>query len=306
MKTRTILSGILLVSLLFTGFLFSGEDVTCIAVHLGNPEYASVLIREEYPGFQFYTTDGSCFSYGDQSSRFGNPNYLGGFYGEVPEKMGLSPNYGFGLPKIMIVGANGIIAAHSTEISFYDALLGFDDDYGGEQSSAYGKSMKAVTKALKDVQKGKYAKALPESKRVYLKSTPIGELEPYRGAKMDKKGDGIVGWEVPDVPVYDDEGKEHKLNELCKDKNVMLVFYSMNGMLIKTGSKQDGSVIEKEEYGDKLKRPEKTRAQMLEEAENLGKLAQAIAKRSAMAPRPGDYGKAVAVLEVAKSLMEDK
>jgi hypothetical protein len=305
MKRSKMMTGLLIISVLFAGLLFA-NDVTCIAVHLGNPEYASVLIREEYPGFQFYTTDGSCFRYQDQSSRFGNPNYLGGLYGEVPEKMGLSPNYGYGLPKIMIVGANGIIAGHSTVISFYDALLGFDDDYGGTQSSDYSKSMKAVTKALKDVQKGKYAKALPESKRVYLKSTPIGELEPYRGAKMDKKGDGIVGWEVPDVSVYDDEGKEHKLNELCKDKNVMLVFYSMNGMLIKTSSKQDGSVIEKEEYGDKLKRPEKTRAQMLEEAESLGRLAQALAKRSAMAPRPGDYGRAVAVLEVAKSLLEGK
>ncbi|MBW6458498.1 MAG: hypothetical protein K0B52_04965 [FCB group bacterium] len=305
MKRSKMMTGMLIISLLFAGLLFA-NDVTCIAVHLGNPEYASVVIREEYPGFRFYTTDGSCFRYFDNSSRLGNPNFLSGLYGEVPEKMGLSPNYGFGLPKIMIVGANGIIAAHSTSHLFYDALLGFDDDYGGTQSSDYGKSMRALTKTFNDVKKGKYAKALPESKRVYLKSTPVGELEPYRGAKTDKKGDGLVGWEIPDVPVYDDEGNEHRLNELCKDKNVMLVFYSMNGMRMKNSSKQDGAVIEKEEYAAKPKRPDKTRAQMLEEAESLGKLAQALAKRSAMAPRSGDYGKGVAVLEVAKSLLEGK
>lgn len=86
----------------------------------------------------------------------------------------------------------------------------------------------------------------------------------------------------------------------------MLVFYSMNGVLQKTGSKQDGSVIEKEEYGNKLTRPEKTREQMLQEAEGLPKMFQASAKRQAMGPRLGDYGKATAVLEVAKQLLEGK
>lgn len=291
---------------IFGSSLFATE-IDVIAVHLGNPEYASVLIKEEYPGFQFYTTDGSCFLYEDQSSKFGNPNYLRGLYGELPEKMGLSPNYtgGSRVSHIFVIGANGIIA-NATSAAFYDGLTGFDDDYGGTASSDYSNSMKALKKALGDVKKGKYAKALPESKLVYLKSTPIGELEPYRGAKMDKKGDGLVGWEVPDVSVYDATGEEHRLNELCKDKNVMLVFYSMNGVLQKTGSKQDGSVIEKEEYGNKLKRPEKTRDQMLQEAEGLAKIFQASAKRSALAPRLGDYGKAVAVLEVAKSLLEGK
>lgn len=303
MKARTILNGILLVSLLFTGFLFSGEDVICIAVHLGNPEYASVLIREEYPGFRFYTTDGSCYKYTEEY-KWGNPNYLGGLYGEVPEKMGFSPNYGHNFPQIMIVGANGIIA-NSTSAAFYDGLTGFDEDYGGEQSSEYTKKMKDLKKALSDVQKGKYAKAVPESKRAYLKSTPIGELEPFRGAKTDKKGEGIIGWEVPDVPVYDDEGKEHKLNELCKDKNVMLVFYSMNAFLEKTGSKDDGAIIE-EKYNPKLKSPEKTRAQMLQEAEGLATMFQASAKRQALGPRIGDYGEATAVLEVAKQLLEEK
>lgn len=306
MKSRQRTMGILLISLLFCGLLFA-NDVTCIAVHLGNPEYASVLIREEYPGFEFFTTDGTCFLYEDQSSRFGNPNYLRGLYGEVPEKMGLSPNYtgGTQVSHIFIIGANGIIA-NSTTAAFYDGLTGFDDDYGGTASSDYSNSMKVLKKALGDVKKGKYAKALPESKRVYLKSTSIGELEPYRGAKLDKKNEGIAGWEVPDVPVYDDEGKEHRLNELCKDKNVMLVFYSMNGILRKTSTKQDGSVIEKEEYGDKLKRPEKTRAQMLQEAEGLAKMFQAAAKRQALGPRLGDYGKATAVLDVAKQLLEGK
>jgi hypothetical protein len=221
--------------------------------------------------------------------------------------MGLSPNYtgGTRVSHIFVVGANGIIA-NATSAAFYDGLTGFDDDYGGTASSDYSSSMKALNKALGDVKKGKYAKALPESKRVYLKSTPIGELEPFRGAKTDKKGEGIVGWEVPDVPVFDDSGKEYRLNELCKDKNVMLVFYSMNGVLQKTGSKQDGSVIEKEEYGNKLTRPEKTREQMLQEAEGLPKMFQASAKRQAMGPRLGDYGKATAVLEVAKQLLEGK
>lgn len=123
---------------------------------------------------------------------------------------------------------------------------------------------------------------------------------------MDKESKGLVGREVPDVPVYNDEGKEHRLNELCKDKIVMPVFYSMNGILRKASTKQDGSVIEKEEYGDKLKRSEKTRAQMLQEAEGLAKMFQASAKRQALGPRISDYGKATAVLEVAKKLLEGK
>ena len=70
MKKGKMMTGLLIISVLFAGLLFA-NDVTCIAVHLGNPEYASVLIREEYPGFQFYTTDGSCFSYGDRAADSG-------------------------------------------------------------------------------------------------------------------------------------------------------------------------------------------------------------------------------------------
>jgi hypothetical protein len=231
---------VIVVLILGVSSLLFAEGLTYIAVHYGNPEFASVIDRDEYPDFRFYTTAGDdIYRYHEQPPlvSISKPNYLDGYYGKLPETMGFSPNYQSG-PPILIVGSNGIIAAVATG-GFYGTLIGDSD--GGKISGD-------PTKAMKALKKGKQPKLLPEKDRRVMKSTPVGELEPHKKAKFDKKQKNLVGWELPDFTVFDDEGNAQSLKELCRDKNCMVIFYSMGGVLQKEGSRKDGSILR--EYYD--------------------------------------------------------
>ena len=243
MKIKRIIATVFTFMFIFSALLVA-EPVKVIAVHYGNPDYAEALTRESYPGFEFYKTDGSEWKYQIESSLFigGTPSHLEGLYGEVPEKMGFSANYTmfkgtywpFELGIIYLVGSNGVIAAKTGQEAH------FSDELYPEE---YGQDFNSLKKTLKNLKKNKFPKVVDISKQVYFKSTPIGEREPYKKAKVDKKGAGIVGWNVPDVCVYDDDGEKHQLPELVKDENCFLVFYSMNAIHKKAGKRKDGTII---------------------------------------------------------------
>lgn len=236
MKSSECLA-LLIAGTLFLSNMVFAQELTYIAVHVGNPEYASVINQNEYPDFHFYTTNGDhIYIYSEQAplvSGLSKPRFMDGYYGEIPEKLGFSPNYQIGMP-VLAVGANGVIAGLA-EGSFHGFLMG-DTDLGKLNSN--------LRKAVKNMQKGKYEKLLAENKRHYLKSTPIGELEPVRRAKIDKKKKGLIGWELPGITVYDSEGNPHALNKISHGENRIIIFYSMNAVTTKIGSRKDGSIIE--------------------------------------------------------------
>lgn len=240
MKIKGIVIGTLLLLLMVCGPVFSME-IDVIAVHFGNPEYAKALSQEDYPGFTFYTTDGSSYYYiEEQAVMLKNPSFLEGFYGEVPEKMGFSANYtvekGAGIPYargvIYLVGSNGIIAAQSA------AVNNFNEENFPE---TYYQDFENMKKALKNLNKGKLTS--PAKDMSCFKSTPAGEREPYAKSTIDKKGVGIVGFNVPEITVYDAEGNPQKLNELTAGKNAILVFYTMDAVHYVEGSRKDGSIL---------------------------------------------------------------
>jgi len=266
------------VAVIFLFALVYAADVEVIAVHFGNPEYAESLRQDDYPGFSFYTTDGSSYYYGEDQKLIGNYNYLRGYYGEVPEKMGFAANYtddkmSVRYPSpIYVVGANGVI-------------MNTNGNFG-------------ISSAIKKVTKGKYEKLA--NKREYLKKTPIGERSPYRKAKINSKMvNWMAGWEVPDITVYDAEKNEHSLKELTKDKNVILVFYTMDGVLVKRGG-MDG-VIKEEYYNDKIRHPDEIEKE-IQDSETPGAFFKSMAK----AAMSGDdrYAEFTAVLEEVKELIK--
>ncbi|MDZ7821032.1 MAG: hypothetical protein U5N26_04000 [Candidatus Marinimicrobia bacterium] len=276
MKKSGIISVLLFITVFFSGMLVA-QEIEVIAVHFGNPEYAETLRQDDYPGFAFYTTDGSSYYYIEDQKLIGNYNYLRGYYGEVPEKMCFAANYTddkMRIPHrtgaIFIVGANGVIAGQNTDLN----------------------------RAVRKVKRGKYEDLAKAKKRRYLKETPIGERAPYRKADINKKGvDWMVGWEVPGITVYDEDWNSHSLNELTKDKNVVLVFYTMDGVQVKRGAK-DGTIKE-EYYNDKIVHPDDT-AEEIAESESPGAFMKSMIKEAAS----GDdrYARFTAILEAAKSL----
>lgn len=239
---RRMLLRFVIVCLLFAGGLVA-QDLEVIAVHFGNPEYAKVLSQEDYPGFTFYTTDGSSYRYREEQALvMKSPNYLEGYYGEVPEKMGFSANYtrekGTPAPYvrgvIYLVGTNGVITAQTSAGQKFNET---------NFSEIYYEDFEILKKAVKNLKKGKVATPLKDKDRVYFKSTPAGEREPYKKSVVDKEGKGLVGWYVPEVTVYDAEGKEHKLNQLTEGKNCMLVFYTMDAVHYVEASRKDGTIL---------------------------------------------------------------
>ncbi|MEA2077044.1 MAG: hypothetical protein U9O95_03400 [Candidatus Marinimicrobia bacterium] len=308
MKNRKIVVGVLAFMLIFSTLLIA-EPIKVIAVHFGNPDYAEALTRENYPGFEFYKTDGSEWKYQIESSLFigGSPSHLEGYYGEVPEKMGFSANYTmfkgvyqpFELGIIFLVGSNGVIAAKTGQEAH------FSDELYPEE---YGQDFNSLKKTLKNLKKNKFPKVVDASKQIYFKSTPIGERTPYKKAKVDKKGAGIVGWNVPDVCVYNDEGKKHKLPDLVKDENCFLVFYSMNAVHKKEGTRKEGTII-KEWYEeipvDAAKEMEGTvqqaeNAQTVEDVKNMFKsMLKATAENM-----NSFYGQSVLALDMVKRVNE--
>ncbi len=287
MKKTGMVSILLIVTVIFSGML-TAQEIDVIAVHFGNPEYAESLSKDAYPGFEFYTTDGNSYYYIEDQKMIGNPDYLKGYYGEVPEKMCFAANYTSDKDRaayregvIYIVGANGVIAAQTPP-----------------QLDPYESSDPELGKAVRKVKKGRYEDLAKAKKRQYLKETSVGERAPYRKADINKKGIGwMVGWNVPEITVYDGDWNAHSLNALTKDKNVVLVFYTMDGVQVKRGAK-DGTIKE-EYYNDKIANPDET-AEEVAESESPGAFMKSMIKQAAS----GDdrYARFTAVLEEAKSL----
>lgn len=264
MKNRKVFVIFCILLLAFSVNLMA-EPARVIAVHYGNPEYEEVLIKEDYPGFEFYHTDGSEFMYQIKNEFFIGtlPSHLEGLYGEVPEKMGFSASFAmekgasspFFYGAMYVVASNGIVAAQTGPECM------FQDD------EAYYADYDVLKRELKKAKKNKLPKALPETKQVYFKSTPVGEREPYKKTNVDKKGTGIVGWSVPDITIYDEEGMEHKLPALVEGENCLVVFYTMNGVKKMIGDRKTGE-IEEEYFEDKPVNSARKKMQAAGDAQN--------------------------------------
>jgi len=216
-------------------------DVQYVAVHFGNPEYSSVLDKSEFPGFQFYTAPGDVFGYTEEQKLIGNPTYLVGWYGEVPEKMGFCANYT--VKKYFsrshengvayVIDHNGVIAYQTLSEPYYP------QDVWTDLSDKVWDDMKG---AIKKMRKGKGAKPLKAKKCKYLKSSPVGELETVKKSKIDKDQKGLTGWLVPDLAIVDENGTATSLRAVAKDKVTVLVLYTLNGVHWKQGNKK-GEII---------------------------------------------------------------
>ncbi|MCK5817389.1 MAG: hypothetical protein KAH15_05245, partial [Candidatus Marinimicrobia bacterium] len=308
MKIKRIIATVFAFMFIFSALLVA-EPVKVIAVHYGNPDYAEALTRENYPGFEFYKTDGSEWRYQIENTLYIgiNPSHLSGYYGEIPEKMGFSASYAtikgletpYNLGIIYLIGSNGVIATHTGPYAHFSDEL-YAEEYRGDFNN--------LKKVLKNLKKNKLPKVLDASKQVYFKSTPIGEYEPYKKTKIDKKGAGIVGWNVPDVCVYDDDGEKHQLPELVKDENCFLVFYSMNAIHKREGKRKDGA-INKEWYEEipidvsKEMLAATQNAQKTETVEDVKNLFKSMLKATAENMN-SFYEQSVLALDMAKSVNE--
>ncbi|MDD3716595.1 MAG: hypothetical protein PHX07_00720 [Candidatus Marinimicrobia bacterium] len=289
----------LVISLLFSAGIMA-QELEIIAVHFGNPEYAKALSQDDYPGFSFYTTDGASYRYREEQVLvMKNPNYLEGYYGEIPEKMGFSANYttekGTASPYIRgviyLVGSNGVIYAQTS------AGQKFNES---NFSEIYYQDFELLKKAIKNLKKGKVATALKDKDRIYFKSTPFGEREPYKKSEVDKEGKGLVGWYVPEVTVYDAEGKAQQMNKLTEGKNCMLVFYTMDAVHYVEGSRKDGTILKEwdeiipvnraKEMKEATQNPNDPKAMLTSWAKTMGQTVS------------GTYEEFSSVLEFAKNL----
>ena len=223
-------------------------EVQYIAIHFGSPDHATVMDKTEFPEFQYYCATGGAYSYSEEQKLIGNPKYLVGYYGEVPEKMGFcanyttekyfSPPYGYGA--IYVIGQNGVI-------SYQTPSNHFNEEYFNE---VYTEVFNAIKSSVKKLKKGKLTKPLSEKKCNYLKKSAIGELETVKGSKIDKSTEGIVGWKVPEISIIDENGNNTTLKEITKNKISIVVFYTLNGVERKRGDKK-GNIID-EWIGQKL------------------------------------------------------
>lgn len=237
-----------------------GSDVQFIAVHIGNIDNMSILDKTAFPDFEFYSNDAELILYTEAQRIMGNPKYLTGFYGEVPEKMGFCANYTekkyYGAPyltgALYVIDPNNIIGYQS------------NPNYG---SIDYEK----IRKAVRRFKKGKYAKALKAKKQKYLKESPIGQREKTKGSDIDKDGNGLLGWNVPDINLKDENGASIKLKNLTDGKITVLVFFTLNGAHYKKANAK--GVIEKEWDGITLKVPENTFEKEFTEGEYADKSA---------------------------------
>ncbi|NOZ45739.1 MAG: hypothetical protein GXO79_03055 [Chlorobi bacterium] len=223
------------------------QEVQYIAIHFGNPDMATVIDKTEFPAFNYYVADGNVYSYYERVKMMKNPKFLKGYYGEVPEKMGFGANavaeknklFPYENGCIYVVDPNGVIYYQLDNAGSY---VKTNSNY----PDAYDKVYNELKSAVKNLRKGKVAKVA--KKQEYLKSTPIGELAPFKD-KIDKSQEGIKGWNIPDLKIKTAEGTETTLADVCKGKTTVLVFYSLNGIKRKI-VQNDGTI--KEIEGEKL------------------------------------------------------
>ncbi len=303
MRNRKFFAIICVLLLTFAVSLVAAP-VKVIAIHFGNPEYEGALDKEDFPGFEFYRTDGSTYRYQQDQKLIGNPNYLPGYYGEIPEKMGFSANYTYEKGSfyshpfekgiIYVIGKNGIIAARTSENSEFDEFAYNTDGYYADYD--------VLRTSIKKLVKEKYTK--PAKKMVYIpKVTASGELEPYGKSKIDKASKGLVGWTVPEITVYDDAGEAHKLNELTADNDCVVIFYTMDGVLYKRGDKKDGSV-DNEYYAEKPVNKADEAQENIESADTPGALFKAMVKAAAE-DETTEYVKWTGGLRLVKKVLDD-
>ncbi len=235
--TRPVLSVLLLLWIAIPLMAGSPGDVQYIAVHFGNPEYSKALDQSQYPGISFYTATDEVYQYVEKQKLMGNPTNMPGWYGKLPETMGFGPNSTpdrKGIPHrrgtLLVVDATGTIYYQLPAYS-----QGGDSHFMGTKTAA------------KKVGKGKKAKALKAKKCKTLKSTPVGQLQPTKGSKIDKKKTGLVGWKLPDYQLLDNDGQTVSLADITKGKSTVLVFYTMNGGHMKRGDTKGKIVKEWDE-----------------------------------------------------------
>jgi hypothetical protein len=141
---------------------------------------------------------------------------------------------------------------------------------------------------------------LKDKDRIYFKSTPFGEREPNKKSEVDKEGKGLVGWYVPEVTVYDAEGKAQQMNKLTEGKNCMLVFYTMDAVHYVEGSRKDGTILKEwdeiipvnraKEMKEATQNPNDPKAMLTSWAKTMGQTVS------------GTYEEFSSVLEFAKNL----
>ncbi|MCF8363916.1 MAG: hypothetical protein K9G70_14975 [Prolixibacteraceae bacterium] len=250
MKKRLRLLLTLSICYLIAGTVNAKEEVQYIAVHFGNPENAEVIDKDAFSAFDFYVAECNLMAYTEEQKLIGNPTYLEGWYGNVPEKMGFSANYrgeyskskGFPYAKgaVFVLDKNGTVAYQLPPQRFNP------DNYRDTYDAIYNDIKSTVRK----MSRGKEAKILKEKKREYIKESQVGELETTKGADVDKKGEGITGWPVPAIELKDENGNAVKLEDLADGKVTVLVFYTLNGAKWLRGD-NDGNIIS-EKQGEKL------------------------------------------------------
>lgn len=229
MKARTTL---LLFFFIFTSSVLKSqstkENVQFIGLHFGSKQMAEALSKEDFPDFSFYYSTSEAYSYYEPVKMLKNPEFLKGKYGEVPEKLGFTANYveeknklnPFPYGSLYVIDKEGVIAYQIDNGESHYQPNSQDMD---TESAIWDQ----VRKNVKNLAKGKLAKK--SKKQEYLKKSPVGELEAFRGAKIDKKQEGIEGFEVPYIMLENNENKLVSLKDLCKGKVTVLVVFSLNG-----------------------------------------------------------------------------
>jgi hypothetical protein len=229
------------------------DKVQLIGIQIGNPDNMSIFDKAAFPEFDFYYNDAKLIGYSEDQKIIGNSTNLMGWYGEVPEKMGFSANhrgsYGKGnsFPYIRgvvyVVDQEGIVA-------YQLQPMHFTKDH---HADIYYKIQNDIVGLVKRFKKGKTSKKLKARKQVYIKKSASGEIEKSKGAKIDKNGTGITGWDVPDINVKTENGESKSLKELTKDKISVIVFFTLNGAHWMKANRK--GKITKEWDGDKLIAP---------------------------------------------------
>lgn len=293
---RNVFITVCLLGVFLSSSLLCAADLQIIAIHFGNPEYSSVLNSKDYEGFDFYTSDGSTYKYHEEQKLAGASRYLKGYYGDVPERFGFSANYTtdknrsypYGQGLVLLVGPNGVISAKTPSQRISPNSI-----------DSYDEVFYTFKKELKRLSKGKMTDPLKENKRHYFKTAPIGNRELYKKSKIDSKGNGLLGWPLPDLTITDSSGTKHQLKNLTEGKLTMIVFYSINAVHCKKGDKA-GYIIE--EYDPEMPvNAERVIEKSFNESSTPG---QAFLKsiKASNSEGSGEYKKSVVLLKLVRQL----
>jgi len=202
-----------------------GIEPRFIAVYFGDGTHYDGLSQSEFDGFEFYKYSGmQTFRYEEEQKLMGNPNFLTGLYGELPEKMMFGSNNRL-KKRFPPAHRYGSVFLLSKGLIMWQAPENGSNSLLGDMVS---KESATARKLYKKMLKGK-AKVKPAKKPATLKKSKYGELEASKGSKLDKNYAKMLGQSVPaGIQVIDDNGKSYSLNELTAKGDVVLVFFHMN------------------------------------------------------------------------------